>query len=116
MRKIANPRVGIDIVYIPKFSRSIEKQGEPFLSKIFLETELASGDNPGHLAGIFAAKEAAVKALSIPSGNWLKIFVSREKSGRPKIQLLDEKYNIKNYDLSISHDGDYAIAIFMAYL
>lgn len=109
------PKVGIDIVYIPKFAKSVEKQGETFLSKIFLEVELESGVKPNHLAGIFAAKEAVMKALSLPVGSWLKICVTSEENGRPKVQFLDDSLHFSNYDLSISHDQDYAIAIFIAF-
>lgn len=106
------PKVGIDIVYIPRFTKLIETRGEIFLKKIFLDTELTTGLDGSHLAGIFAAKEAVIKALSVDVGKWLDIRINKSKSGKPQVSLLDGKYKNNRYDISISHDQDYAVAIF----
>ena len=85
-------KVGIDLVYIPRFAKTIETRGENFLKKIFLESELSQGFDVNHLAGIFAGKEAVIKALSLEIGSWLKIRIFEQKSGEPKVQLLHKQY------------------------
>jgi len=105
-------KVGIDLVYIPRFAKTIETRGENFLKKIFLESELSQGFDVNHLAGIFAGKEAVIKALSLEIGSWLKIRIFEQKSGEPKVQLLHKQYQASKFDISISHDHEYAIAIF----
>lgn len=103
-------KCGIDLVFIPKFKERTKRGGEGFLRKIFLESELRNTES-SHLAGIFAAKEAAMKALGLPAGNWHKIEISYDKNGRPKAHVSGKRS--KRCDLSISHAGNYAIAIFV---
>jgi len=103
-------RIGTDIVRIERFR---VLRTETALDKIFLPSELRNRD-PEHLAGIFAAKEAVTKALKIPAGSWQKIEVGHEKTGRPTLTIapdLSPKDAIHSYDISISHDGEYAIAV-----
>lgn len=106
------PKIGIDLVYIPKFTKSIKNGGEIFLKKIFLESELSGGTDSTHLAGIFAGKEAVIKALSLDIGSWLNIRIYEQISGKPKVQFLDGKFKNNKYNISISHDNEYAVAIF----
>ena len=106
------PKVGIDLVYIPRFAKTVNARGETFLKKIFLESELSQGLDINHLAGIFAGKEAVIKALSLEAGSWLDIRIYQQKSGEPKIQLFKKYHQTAKYDISISHDHEYAIAIF----
>lgn len=106
------PKVGIDLVYIPRFAKTVEARGENFLKKIFLESELSRGLDMNHLAGIFAGKEAVIKALSLEAGSWLNIRIYEQKSGGPKVQLFKKHYQNSKCDISISHDNEYAIAIF----
>jgi len=103
-------KCGVDLVFIPEFEKRAKRGGEGLLRKIFLESELKNTES-SHLAGVFAAKEAAMKALELPAGSWHKIKVSYDENGRPKVHVLGKK--IKKCDLSISHAGDYAIAIFV---
>lgn len=103
-------KCGVDLVFIPDFQKRTKRGGEGFLGKIFLESELKDTES-SHLAGIFAAKEAVVKALGLPSGSWHKIEIAYEKNGRPKVRVWGKK--IKSCDLSISHAGDYAVAVFV---
>ena len=103
-------KCGIDLVFIPEFEERAKRSGKGFLGKIFLESELRNTES-SHLAGVFAAKEAAMKALGLPAGSWHKIEVSYDKNGRPKVHVLGKKS--KRCDLSISHAGDYAIAVFV---
>lgn len=104
-------KCGVDLVYIPDFERRARRGREGVLKKIFLESELKNTEI-AHLAGVFAAKEAVMKALDLPVGRWNKIEVVYRKSGKPKIKV--EGDEIKGSDLSVAHVKDYAIAIFLA--
>ncbi len=102
--RIAN---GIDIVYLPRFNEKIKNQN--FLRKIFHPGELKN-PNPSHLAGIFAAKEAVMKSLSLPAGRWLDIEI-KYRDFKPHVKLSNEiNQKIKDISISISNDGDYVIA------
>lgn len=103
-------KCGVDLVFIPEFKERARRGGESFLKKIFLEGELKKTDI-SHPAGVFAAKEAVMKALGLSPGEWLKIKISYQKSGKPRVRVSGKE--IKNSDLSISHAGDYALAVFV---
>lgn len=81
------------------------------MDKIFSTSELAGTSTPASLAGRFAAKEAVIKALEMKAGDWLKIEIRKEKSGRPQVKLLELNKRIVSQDVSISHDGVYAMAV-----
>lgn len=101
-------RVGCDVVQISRFQKILGRT--PKVSeRVFLpaESENASVEK---LAGVFAAKEAVMKALSLPVGSWQRIEIRKAKSGRPQAILPDLPWQIVSGDLSISHDGDYAFA------
>ena len=107
-----NIATGIDIVSMSEFASSLEKGGERFLKKCFHASEIESGSTE-HLAGVFAAKEAVIKATSLRAGSWLDIRVDK-KEGRPIVRFLsDGSGKFSSHDLSISHSKDVAVAVFM---
>lgn len=59
--------IGIDMVDVEEVRRNIDSMGDKYLRRVFTEAELAStqghGDPARHLATLFAAKEATLKAL-----------------------------------------------------
>ena len=59
--------VGVDLVEVARVRGALERWGERFLARVFTAGEVADarrgGDFAGSLAGRFAAKEAAYKAL-----------------------------------------------------
>ena len=99
-------KVGCDIVEIKRFSKLDSKT----LDKIFHQTELQNM-KAETLAGIFAAKESCKKVFN--ELNWHDIEVIKKRNGKPELVLNNDK--VASYDVSISHDGDYAMAavIFM---
>lgn len=105
---------GIDIVYLPRFKRSLKNGGENFLKRVFFQEELS--DSIEHLAGIFAAKEAIIKALDLPTDNWSSVKITHTKSGSPLVSLISPVPRIIQTSLSISHDGNYVIAQFVGIL
>jgi len=115
-------KTGIDLVYLPRFKKALKKGGEKFLRRIYLEKELGHLEGgPGlprgeieHLAGIFAAKEAVIKALGLPVGSWHDIHIGRKSKGAPTVVISNFELRTSNFSLSIAHDGDYVIAMFVA--
>ncbi len=100
-------RIGTDLVYVPRVPTS-----DTFVRGILSERELEEyrerKDKQRYLAGRFAAKEAYLKALGTGlGGKALKeIEVLHLESGAPYLQVGESRY-----DISISHDGDYAVAV-----
>ena len=98
--------VGIDIVYIPRI-KDTETLAKGVLSSKEIELFNKQTKKEQFLAGRFAAKEAFMKAkeegMKIP---FKSIEVLYKDNGAPYI-LFDNK----TYEVSISHDGDYAIAV-----
>ena len=108
-----NIACGVDLVYLPRFKKSLKRGGENFLRRIYHEQELIKNDT-AHLAGIFAAKEAVIKALKLPIDSWHDIKVIKNSKGAPSIELTTYNLQLTTYSLSISHDANYVIAQFTA--
>lgn len=111
---------GIDIVQISRIE-DMARRHERSLLRFFTEQELAycqgrQKAQHASLAGIFAAKEAFVKALGtgFRQGKWTDIEVTHTSLGAPVLQLrgyyAQAVASGQIPSLSISHDGDYAIA------
>lgn len=98
--------IGIDLVQISDFKSRLEK-GD--LDKIFLPVELSQNKNAESLSGIFAAKEAFFKVMG-QKKEWSSVWIEKNSLGQPVINstLLS---SLQKADVSISHAGDYAIAI-----
>lgn len=98
--------IGIDIVLINRIKDPFTfKNG--ILSKNELPLFEKAPNKTTFLAGRFAAKEAFMKACELGMKIGFKnIEVLYKDSGAPYI-LFDNK----KYEVSIAHDGDYAVAI-----
>jgi phosphopantetheine--protein transferase-like protein len=106
-------KTGIDLVKISRFKESLKDPA--FVSRIFSVEELKD-NRPEHLAGFFAAKEAVIKALSLPVGAWHNIKLSNEPNGRPVVELLVKPEELVSWDISIAHEDDFSVATFVAIL
>lgn len=97
---------GIDLVYLPEFEAKMKNLS---MEKVFLSSELSENKTTESLAGIFAAKEAFFKAIGRKE-DWLTVWIEKTREGKPQLKslLLDEG---KKTEVSISHAGDYAVAI-----
>lgn len=116
-------RIGNDLVNIPRFEKSLSVGN--FIQKIFHPTEIAYCESKvkgraASYAARFAAKEAFAKAIGTglyANGVSPKdIWIENETNGKPQLNLSDNVKNILNlnelddYDVSLSHHEDYAIA------
>jgi len=106
--------IGIDIVEIKRIESLIEKFGEKALKRFLTPKEIALLSSASSYAGYWAAKEAFSKALGTGIGkecSFLDIEILKTPQGKPYFsQKTIEKFNLKQADLSISHDGGFAIA------
>jgi holo-[acyl-carrier protein] synthase len=127
-------RLGTDLVFVPRLTASYRKYGDAFFRKLLTETELAycHGKNAPareaqfikHAAGRIAVKEAVAKALGIGMNGlgwsqgafWREIEVTSQSQSPPGLQLhgraleAADRLGIRAWRLSLSHDGDYAVA------
>ncbi len=112
--------IGIDIVVVARFAGMIERR-PGVVERLFTEREsrLPSGDlrGPASLAARFAAKEAIAKALGAPAGMaWHDCEIVVDESGRPRVEArgtvadVADRLGIRHWHLSLTHDGDNAVA------
>lgn len=105
--------IGCDIVCISAFAQKIS-QTPSLLDRLFTQQEIIDAQGVvASLAGKFAAKEAACKALGIPAGSWHDIIITKASAGKPVLVVAEHQQ--KQLSLSISHDGDYAMAVVLVH-
>jgi holo-[acyl-carrier protein] synthase len=115
--------IGVDLTRMPRMRRVVARWDERFLQRVFTEQEIAycrqRRDPIPHLAARFAAKEATLKALGtgLRMGvNWRELEVRRERGQAPIMVLsgrcreIAEAKGGRRVLLSLTHDGDYAMA------
>jgi holo-[acyl-carrier protein] synthase len=115
--------IGMDLVEIERIARALDRWGGRFLDRIFLAEEIDQRRiHPAalaqHVAGRFAAKEAAMKALGT---GWRgvafrDICVGRERSGKPRLdfggraRLRAEALHVRQAEVTITHTAATAAA------
>ena len=115
--------VGMDIVETKRIADSMERFGERFLHRVFLEGEVAYSNSMKfphlHLAARFAAKEAISKAFGTGVGRdlgWRDLEIVREPSGQPRVILhgraveYAKTRGVREIHVSLSHTTDYGAA------
>lgn len=127
--------MGIDLVYLPRLTRWVDRYGAQALKKVLTEPEqeyCLSSAKPEllikRLGARIAAKESVVKALGrgfsllgYPEGvGWRTIEVAHGPLNRqPTLRLYGraleaaQHQNITQWHISLTHDGDYAMAMVM---
>ncbi|MDF1874683.1 holo-ACP synthase [Sulfurimonas sp. SAG-AH-194-I05] len=109
--------IGIDLIKTSRMDRLIERFGEKALQKFLSSSEIQLVKNYRTAAGFWAVKEATSKALGVGIGKecgFHDIVISKTSKGAPEITLTQNviiKYSILDTSVSITHDGDYAIAV-----
>ncbi len=109
--------IGIDLVKTSRIERLIERFGDKALQRFLSQNEIDLVKNYKTASGFWATKEAVSKALGVGISSECSFFdieISKTKKGAPRLKLSDKlikKFNIKDTSLSITHDGEYAIAV-----
>ncbi|MCK4875596.1 MAG: holo-ACP synthase [Sulfurimonas sp.] len=109
--------IGIDLIKTSRMNRLIERFGDKALQKFLCSDEITLVKNYKTASGFWAAKEACSKALGVGIGaecNFHDIVIYKTTNGAPKVKLsqkLIDNFNITDISLSITHDGEYAIAV-----
>ncbi len=116
--------IGVDIVRISRFESVLRRWAKRFQERVFTEEEVASSLKKSHsaasLAARFAAKEAFMKSLGTGwrgGVRWRDIEVITDPTGRPgiclhgKVKDLFENRGLRHSHLSLSHEGDYSVAM-----
>ena len=114
--------VGVDLVDVPGFTQQLEDTASGFVDATFTPREQRAGD-PRRLAARFAAKEAFIKAWSgsrygqpplLAAIDMREIEVVDDGYGRPALVLhgaVGQAVGAHTASLSLSHDGNAAIAV-----
>ena len=116
--------LGLDLTEVGRIAEALERHGERFLARVFREGEiLRSRRHPRafaeHVAGRFAAKEAAMKALGT---GWRglafrDIEVGRDARGKPLLAFHGRardrarELGVVSAEVSITHARDVAAAV-----
>jgi len=113
---------GIDLVEIERFYGLKPAIRKRFKQRVLTSVEQAEvGDSIEKLAGKFAAKEAAAKALGCGIGKvkWVDIEILSDINGKPEIRFHHAAENVTAHlritqkSVSISHTRSLAIAVVM---
>lgn len=123
------PWLGVDVVQVSRIAESLAAFGDRFTSRLFTPQEISDAGQESRvrverLAARFAAKEAALKAFGwCHLGlSWRDIEVQRQAGGACVLALqgraadLAQQQGITQWALSLSHDGDHAVAVVAATL
>ena len=115
--------IGVDIVELARIETLHQRSGDAFLRKICRDGEVAARRGHAlieHIGGLFAAKEAALKALGTGWAEGLglsQVEVRRRDSGAPYLMLHDaaaaraQDLGVETMHLTISHERNYAVAM-----
>ena len=109
--------IGIDLIKTSRMDRLMERFGDKALQKFLCENEITLVKNYKTAAGFWAVKEACSKALGVGIGSecgFHDIEITKTQKGAPQIKLSDKimkKFDINDTSVSITHDGEYAIAV-----
>lgn len=114
--------IGLDATDLPRVSAVLARFGDRFLQRVFTEGEIFYSkrhrDPVPHLAGRFAVKEAAMKALGTGHSRgvlWKDVEVVR-RGGPPQLQLHGgaarwaERLQVRRSLVTITHSESLAIA------
>jgi holo-[acyl-carrier protein] synthase len=115
--------LGMDVVETKRIGESLERFGDRFLHRVFLEGEVAYSRSMKfphlHLAARFAAKEAISKAFGTGIGReigWRDLEIVREPNGRPRVVLHGRAVDyaktrgVLQIHVSLSHTAEYGAA------
>ena len=118
--------IGVDIASIERMKLAINRSGEKFLNLVYSKNEQEYCENAEkkyeRYSACWAAKEAAVKALGTGfrySISFKDIELKSGEGSRPKLNLsgkfleIMQENNVNYSHISISHEGENAVAVVM---
>jgi holo-[acyl-carrier protein] synthase len=114
---------GVDLIEIARIEEVIARHGKHYLERIYTSSELEQcGKRVESLAGRFAAKEAAVKALGSGIGDvsWKDIEILGDEQNAPVLKLygnaeqLAKEKGLNTWSVSISHSQSHCVAFVVA--
>jgi len=109
--------IGIDLIKSSRMKNLMERFESRALQKFLSDKEITLVKNYKTAAGFWAVKEACSKALGVGIGSecgFHDINISKTTKGAPFITLSEsivKNFSILDSSVSITHDGDYAIAV-----
>lgn len=113
--------IGVDILEIARFHRSVEQFGNRLLNRVFTPAEIeycvTKFNSYQHFAARFAAKEAFSKALSTGlrgTFGWKDVEIVNDALGQPRIRLhgaLHGQFSASSLLLSLSHSESHVVAM-----
>ncbi|HEC1758807.1 TPA: holo-ACP synthase [Campylobacter lari] len=109
--------IGCDIVVCSRIEKIYERHKTLFLDKFLSKQEQSYIKNTNTLAGFWAIKEAASKALGVGISkecSFFDIIISKDNKNAPHIsfsQKVTQEFKIKSASVSVAHDGGFAIAV-----
>lgn len=115
--------IGVDMVDVARIQAMLDRYGERFLRRVYTEAEtdyaLSGANKAERLAGRFAVKEAAMKALGTGKSQgilWRDVETVRGRAGKPVVHLHGQAVKwaklrgVSAVHVSITHDGGKAEA------
>ena len=121
--------IGTDLTDRRRIQRAYDRFGDRFVAKVLCAPEITmfqsmrDGKRVAYLAKQFAGKEAVVKALGTGFSQGIalhQIEITRRPTGAPAVNLEGRaltratELGISTWSISISDDGDYALAFVTA--
>ena len=115
--------LGIDLCEVDRIAAAYARHGERFLARVYRQGEIrrppTSPTFAEHLAGLFAAKEAAMKALGtgMKGVAFTEVAVTRARGGPPRIALFGRaeargrRMGIAAAHVTITHTATTAAAV-----
>ncbi|MGC8917352.1 MAG: holo-ACP synthase [Thermoanaerobaculum sp.] len=112
--------LGLDLVEVSRVAAALSRHGQRFLARVFNPGEVLRPHDPQHVAGLFAAKEAALKALGTGWGRGVgfhHVVVAKDHGGKPRLLLLGpakslaETLGVQHMQVSITHERLFAVAV-----
>ncbi len=115
--------VGLDLCEVARVARALDRHGARFVEKLFRPGEVRrSPESPAyaeHVAGLFAAKEAAMKALGTGMRGvaFRELAIVRAPGGPPRLALFGRaiahgaRLGVAGAHVTITHTRELAAAV-----
>lgn len=117
--------IGVDLTPVSRMAQALARHPDKLEARLFTDGERqycrARANAAQHFAARFAAKEALLKALSVPAGlSWHELEVVSGAGGAPTLVLRGEaqraadRLGVRRVHLSLTHADDQACAFVVA--